>query len=464
VVLNDDLADELGLDPAWLRTSDGLAYLTGHAPDHPTYAQAYAGHQFGVYSPRLGDGRALLLEERRDARGTLWDVHLKGSGPTAFSRGGDGKAVIGPMLREYVVGEFLHAAGIPTTRALAVLTTGEQVWREGGPAPGAILVRVATGLVRVGTFQYAAARSPEILRRLADYAIARHYPQCAADDEPYLALYRSVLAAQASLVADWMAVGFVHGVMNTDNMVIAGESMDFGPCAFLDAFDTRAVFSSIDHSGRYAYGNQPPIAQWNLARFGEALLPLISQDPKDAVEPVTEALNGFAAMYEQEITARMAAKFGLPTGHQDLISDALELMQRHRVDYTGFFRALSQGSPGGLCAEPTAFDSWYARWQRVVGDPRHATGGIAPATDSARETAAGTPPEVAARMDRVNPLYIPRNHVVEEVLTAATAGDLSPLERLMGALRQPYEDQPGLEDLTRPAPSGSAPHVTFCGT
>ncbi|MDO5494144.1 MAG: YdiU family protein [bacterium] len=441
-VLNEPLAAELGLDPDHLRTPDGIHWLTGASPESETFAHAYSGHQFGHYSPRLGDGRALLLEERRDTTGTLRDLHLKGSGPTPFSRGGDGKAVLAPMLREFLVGEFLHAASIPSTRALAVLTTGEPVWRDGGPQPGALLVRVATGLIRVGTFQFAATRGPDVLRRLADYAISRHVPSISDDDAPYLGLFRHVCRAQASLIADWMSIGFVHGVMNTDNMVIAGESMDFGPCAFLDAFDTRAVFSSIDHAGRYAYGNQPAIAQWNLARFGETLLPLIAEDPQDAVEPVTELLNEFAADYEREIGHRMAAKLGLPSPNPELTSECLTLLQRHRIDYTLFFRALAAGTAADLFPEDSGFPQWHERWSATIGDPARA----------------------ATEMNTVNPIYIPRNHIVEDTLAAATTGDLTPLNRLVTALRNPFTDQPGMEDLTQPPPSGCPPHVTFCGT
>ncbi|WP_250505083.1 protein adenylyltransferase SelO [Bowdeniella massiliensis] len=439
VILNEDLSKELDFDPDWLRSSEGRAWLTGQS-EEPTTAQAYAGHQFGKYVPRLGDGRALLLAERTDRSGTSRDIHLKGSGPTPFSRGGDGKAALGPMLREYVIGEFLHAVSIPTTRALAVLTTGEHVWRDRGPERGAILVRVATGLVRVGTFQYAATRDGDVSRRLADYVIERYYPELRGVNEPYVALFQAVCDNQASLIADWMAVGFIHGVMNTDNMVIAGESIDFGPCAFLDIFDRRAVFSSIDHAGRYAYGNQPAIAQWNLARFAESILPLIEPDTNVAVAKLGEILTGFVTSYEREIGARMAAKFGLDDPCSSLIDEGLDLMERNQVDFTTFFRALGAGEAPSLVADSPDFAAWYARWESEVD------------------------PEARRRMASVNPLYIPRNHHVDRALTEASDGNLASLERLVSALTDPYRERSELADLAEPPPPDTPRHVTFCGT
>lgn len=448
VVLGTELAAELGLDPEMLRGPHGLALLTGHADTGvPTVAQAYAGHQFGGYSPRLGDGRALLVGELVDTVGRRRDLHLKGSGRTPFARGGDGKAVLGPMLREYVLGEALHALGIPTTRALAVLTTGEQVRREAGPLPGAILARVAASHLRVGTVQYVAASGAvDVLRDLADYAIARHHPQAAEADRPYLALYGAVVRAQAELVARWMQVGFVHGVMNTDNMTLSGETIDFGPCAFMDVYDPATVFSSIDHGGRYAYGNQPAAAQWDLARLGEALLPLVDEDGETAVAAVTEVLTGFAERYDTAAAEGMAAKLGLPRPDRELTADLLVLLREQAVDFTTFFRSLAKGEARHLFADPSAFDTWSTRRDALL-----------PADPAARAA-------VAAGMDRVNPLYIPRNHIVEEALTAATAGDLGPVERLVDAVRQPFDERPGLEDLAAPGPVGGAPYVTFCGT
>jgi serine/tyrosine/threonine adenylyltransferase len=445
LVLNEPLAAELGVDTAALREPAGVSLLVGHGlPDGVTpVAQAYAGHQFGTYVPRLGDGRALLLGEVLDTAGRRRDLHLKGSGRTPFARGADGKAAVGPMLREYLMGEAMHGLGIPTTRALAVVTTGEQVVRE-TLLPGAVLCRVAASHLRVGTFQYAAATGDRaVLRALADHAIARHYPEAAGAANPYLELFRRVVAAQAELVARWMLVGFVHGVMNTDNTTISGETIDYGPCAFIDAFDPAAVFSSIDHGGRYAYGNQPAIVQWNLARLGETLLPLIDENVEAAVEAATAVLDGFAEVYGRHSSSGMAAKLGLAAPDPALVDDLLELMRTQHVDFTTFFRALAAGTARELFREPEPFDAWAARRAALL-----------PADLAA----------VAAAMNRVNPVYIPRNHRVEEALTAATAGDMAPFHRLVDAVSRPYEERTGLADLAGPAPLGSAPHVTYCGT
>ena len=445
VVLNEQLAAELGVDPAGLREPAGVALLAGQAPPGvTTVAQAYAGHQFGRYSPRLGDGRALLLGEVTDVRGRRRDLHLKGSGRTPFSRGGDGKAALGPMLREYVIGEAMHGLGIPTTRALAVTATGERVIREEGALPGAVLARVAASHLRVGTFQYASASGDrDLLRDLADYAIARHYPQAAAAPDRYLELYRGVIEAQALLVARWMLAGFVHGVMNTDNTTVSGETIDYGPCAFIDAFDPAAVFSSIDARGRYAYGSQPGILQWNLARLGEALLPLLGDDSDAAVELATEALNGFGAACQGHWDQGMAAKLGIAAPDQALSQDILELMRSQAVDFTRFFRGLSAGTARTLFTEPGPFDAWAARREALLPADRAA---------------------VTAAMDRVNPVYIPRNHRVEEALTAAAEGDMKPFRRLAEVVSRPFEERPGLEDYAAPAPAGSAPYRTYCGT
>ncbi len=443
LVLNEELAAELGADPAQLREPSGLALLLGQVPEGvTTVAQAYAGHQFGMYSPRLGDGRALLLGEVIDTRGRRRDLHLKGSGRTPFARGGDGKAAVGPMLREYLIGEAMGGLGIPTTRALAVVATGERVARE-TPLPGAVLTRVAASHLRVGTFQYAAASGDQdLLRALADYAIARHYPEAASAPNRYLELYRRIAGAQAALVARWMLTGFVHGVMNTDNTTISGETIDYGPCAFMDAFDPATVFSSIDERGRYAYGNQPKILQWNLARLAEAMLALFDESSEAAVDAATEVLNGFAEAYERHWADGMAAKLGLAAPDRELADDILTLMRQQRVDFTQFFRALSAGTARMLFSEPEPFDAWAARREALLAADR-----------------AG----VAAAMDRVNPIYIPRNHRVEEALAKATDGELGPFRRLVDVVSRPFEERPGLEDYASPGPAG-APYVTYCGT
>ena len=443
LVLNEELAAELGADPAVLRERPGVLLLVGQAPGVTTVAQGYAGHQFGVYVPRLGDGRALLLGELTDIHGRRRDLHLKGSGRTPFARGGDGKAVVGPMLREYLIGEAMHGLGIPTTRALAVVATGERVMRERA-LPGAVLTRVAASHLRVGTFQYAAAAGGlDQLRALAGYAIERHYPQAAEAPDCYLELLRRVAGAQAALVARWMLAGFVHGVMNTDNTTISGETIDYGPCAFMDAYEPATVFSSIDHHGRYAYGNQPAIMQWNLARLAETLLPLIDDNTDAAVEAATEVLSGFAGDYQRHWDEGMAAKLGLPAPDQDLVTDLLELLRDQKVDYTGFFRALAAGTTRSRFPQPGPFDAWAARREAVLPAGRAA---------------------VAAAMDRVNPLYIPRNHQVEEALTQAELGEMEPFHRLLAVVSLPFDQRPGLEHYTGPAPPGSAPHITYCGT
>jgi serine/tyrosine/threonine adenylyltransferase len=457
LVLNDVLAAELGIEPDALRRPEGVAMLVGNiAPVGATpVAQAYAGHQFGGYSPRLGDGRALLLGELADEHGRRRDLHLKGSGRTPFARGGDGKAAVGPMLREYVISEAMHALGIPTTRSLAVVATGEQIARE-TMLPGAVLARVAASHIRVGTFQYAASLGDAaLLRRLADHCIHRHHPQAADAANPYLALYEAVVDAQASLVARWMLAGFIHGVMNTDNMTISGETIDYGPCAFMDSFDPATVFSSIDHGGRYAYGNQPPIAQWNLARLAEALLPLLDDEVDAAVELAMDVLRSFPDRYRRCWSEGMRAKLGLGDerpGDAELIDDLLALLHEHGIDHTRSFRALSASlvgdddATGGDFAHAPGFVAWAARWRdRLTTEPD----GLA---------------EIAAGMDRVNPVYIPRNHKVEEALAAATAGDLEPFGRLLDAVCRPFEERPGLEAYAEPSPSGSCGYQTFCGT
>ncbi len=451
IVLNEPLAGELGVDPTFLRSSDGVALLTGTSiPDGATpVAQAYSGHQFGGFSPRLGDGRALLLGEIAAVDGRLQDVHLKGSGPTPFARGGDGLAAVGPMLREYLISEAMHALDIPTTRSLAVVATGRPVRRE-SMLPGALLVRVASSHLRVGSFQYAAAtRDPGLLRRLVAHALERHYPDLRDAENPAQALLQAVVTAQASLVAQWMLVGFVHGVMNTDNMTISGETIDYGPCAFMDAFDPGTVFSSIDEGGRYAYGNQPLAAEWNLARLAEALLPLLHDDSEQAVALAQESLGAFRPQYGAAWSRGFLAKLGLGEALDEsvtspLIADLVDLLQRNAIDYTSFFRNLSAAARGD--AEPVrrvfldlaAIDAWIQRWKELGPD--------------------------ADAMNAVNPAYIPRNNLVEEALAAATGGDLDPLERLLDVVTNPYQERPGLERFAALPPESLGRYRTFCGT
>ncbi|TKV28803.1 YdiU family protein [Arthrobacter sp. NamB2] len=451
LALNEQLAAELGFDPEFLRSPDGLALLIGTSvPEGATpVAQAYSGHQFGSFNPRLGDGRALLLGEVTDVEGRLRDIHLKGSGRTPFARGGDGLAAVGPMLREYIVSEAMQALAIPTTRSLAVVATGREVRRE-TMLPGAVLTRVAGSHLRVGSFQYAAATGNlDLLKRLADHAISRHYPAAASAERPYLALFESVIAAQASLVAQWMLVGFIHGVMNTDNMTISGETIDYGPCAFMDVFDYSTVYSSIDHGGRYAYANQPLVAEWNLARLAEALLQLIDDDQEQGVKLAVGALEAFRPQYSSAWLAGMKAKLGLPDGVADevaspLANDVLALLQENHVDYTAFFRGLGSAVRGDArpardrVLDVAAFDAWAERWLALGPD--------------------------ADAMDRVNPVYIPRNHLVEEALEAATAGNPDPMTRLVDVVTRPFDERPGLERYAAGAPDDFGAYTTYCGT
>jgi serine/tyrosine/threonine adenylyltransferase len=462
VVLNEALATELDLDVDWLRSPDGVSILAGNASPAgvTTIAQAYAGHQFGGYSPRLGDGRALLLGELVDDDGKRRDLHLKGSGRTPFARGGDGRAALGPMLREYLMGEAMHALGIATTRALAVVSSGESIVREvegrHAHVPGAVLTRVASSHLRVGTFQFASATGDRrLLRTLTDYAIARHVPDAAAAGNPALALFDHVVGAQAELVARWMAVGFIHGVMNTDNTTISGETIDYGPCAFMEGYDPATVFSSIDHGGRYAYGNQPAITTWNLARLAEAMLPVLDDDGDTAVETATSVLQTFPGRFQDAWSSAMRTKLGLGRATDDpaedlVISDLLTLLHEQHVDYTSGLRSLSSAARGDAAAaramfsEPEAFDAWHERWEALLGDDRAA---------------------IAEAMDGVNPIYIPRNHVVEEVLTAASWGDIQAFDDLLDAVTRPYEARPGLERYAQPAPVEQVEtYRTFCGT
>ena len=459
--LNRELAEELGLDADALATPRGLAVLSGNTvPAGATpLAQAYAGHQFGGYSPQLGDGRALLLGEVIDRRGRRRDIAFKGSGRTPFSRGGDGKAALGPVLREYIVGEAMHGLGIPTTRALAAVATGEPVVRETA-LPGALLVRVASSHLRVGTFQFAAARGDEAqLRRLTDYAMARHDPELAGREQPYLEFLRAVAERQAALIARWMGVGFIHGVMNTDNMTISGETIDYGPCAFVEAYDPRTVFSSIDTQGRYAFGNQPGIAQWNLARFAETLLPLLHPSSDTAVEIASEVINGFPVRYQAHALAAYRAKLGLgepidSVGDQALIDDFLKLLRQHGVDFTLGFRRLGNAAVGDDAPLRTLFgdaaatlDDWLSRWR----------------ARAAAQTMSGE--RRATLMACANPIYIARNHLVEAALAAAADDDLTPFERLLAVLQAPFEERAADADHAQPAPTQvTAAYRTFCGT
>ncbi|MFD6057518.1 YdiU family protein [Rhodococcus wratislaviensis] len=458
LVLNEQLAASLRLDVQALRSEDGVGVLSGStAPaGAKPVAMAYAGHQFGGYAPLLGDGRALLLGELTNS-GQRVDLHLKGSGRTPFSRGGDGFAVVGPMLREYLVSEAMYALGIPTTRALSVVATGQHVYRHGAE-PGAVLARVAASHLRVGTFEYA-VRQGEVLQPLADYAIARHYPEltelpAGGDGSRYVAFFEAVVEAQASLVAKWMLTGFVHGVMNTDNTTVSGETIDYGPCAFLDAFDPAAVFSSIDHGGRYAFGNQPAVLKWNLARFAETLLTLIGSTPDDAIAAVSAVLDTFDERYDGHYAAGMAAKLGLAGKAIDrsVVDDLLTLLEESSMDWTGSFRALADELRGnstpldGLVPRER-IGPWLERWRGAL--TKHGRGAA----------------ETADAMDCVNPLYIPRNHQLDAALRAATDGELAPFEKLLEVVTHPFDRRDEWSDYTTPAPpSFSKTFQTFCGT
>ncbi|WP_338130634.1 protein adenylyltransferase SelO [Cohnella ginsengisoli] len=449
-VLNARLAESLGLNEEALRSEAGLAVLAGSAAPEGAepLAQAYAGHQFG-HLTMLGDGRALLLGEQISPDGSRRDIQLKGSGRTPYSRGGDGRAALGPMLREYIVSEAMHGLGIPTTRSLAVAATGEPVFRE-DELPGAVLTRVAASHIRVGTFQYAAgAGGADQVRELADYAMRRHDPDVEAGD--YLSFLKAVVRRQASVIAKWQLVGFVHGVMNTDNMAISGETIDYGPCAFLDVYDPSTVFSSIDANGRYAYNQQPRIAAWNLARFAETLLPLLDGDEERAVALAEQAISAFPGLFEAEWLTGMRAKLGLADEAPDdesLAQDLLALMETHSADFTNTFASLSSGGTGeGLLFESEAFASWRGRWKARIGD-----------TDDA----------VAASqrlMRRSNPAAIARNHRVEEALEAAVErGDYEVLNRLVEALRDPFAYAPVQAAYASPPDASCGRYRTFCGT
>jgi len=457
VKFNDALAETLGLDRAAIETLGTAEIFAGNVlpAGADPIAMAYAGHQFGNFVPQLGDGRAILLGEVIDRDGTRRDIQLKGAGRTRFSRGGDGRAALGPVLREYLLSEAMHALGIPTTRALAAVTTGEEVWRETA-LPGAVLTRIAASNIRVGTFQYFAARGDvEAITILADYVIGRHYPGLRETANPYLALLRAVGDRQAALIAQWMNVGFIHGVMNTDNMAISGETIDFGPCAFMDAYDPATVFSSIDQFGRYAYANQPIIAQWNLARFAETLLPLLDAEQDKAIELANDIILGFSGVFEKLQLAGMRRKLGVHTaedGDATLVQDLLALLKDNAVDFTLFFRRLSEHGPAdpalqALFTTPASLTPWGERWaERLTREPME--------------------PELRRQaMLGVNPAYIPRNHLVEAALAAAVErSDFGPFETLLKVLSRPFAEQPGQAEYAAPPPPSERAYRTFCGT
>jgi len=460
IKLNRELAIRLRLDPDQLATPEGAEILSGkRLPEGAEpIAMAYAGHQFGHFVPQLGDGRAILLGEVIDKDGVRRDIQLKGSGPTPFSRRGDGRAALGPVLREYIVSEAMFKLGIPTTRSLAAVISGESVMRE-TVLPGAVLTRVAASHIRVGTFQFFAARGDtDGVRRLADHAIGRHYPELATAERPYHALLDAVIARQADLVARWLLVGFIHGVMNTDNTSISGETIDYGPCAFMDEYNPATVFSSIDEMGRYAYGNQPRIALWNLTRLAECLLPLFSDDQNKAIEQAQFALGEFAEKFTTAYQAGLRAKIGLFTqadGDEALVQDLLDAMTKNQADFTNTFRRLGDAALGtgndepvrGLFIDPPVFDEWAARWRQRTA------------------TEAQTPAERQAAMHRVNPAFIPRNHRVEAVIQAAMNNDdYAPFEELLTVLSKPFEDQPAFAAYAEPPEADQRVTQTFCGT
>src|SRR5712671_2345048 len=460
VRLNTKLAFDLGLNPEKLAAPRSVEILAGNRVPQggEPLAMAYAGHQFGTFVPQLGDGRAILLGEVIDRAGVRRDIQLKGAGPTPYSRRGDGRAALGPVLREYIVSEAMAALGIPTTRALAAVTTGEPVWRE-TTLPGAVLTRVASSHIRVGTFQFfAARRDVDAIRRLADHVIARHYPEASGGAHPYRALLDQVISRQAALIAQWLLVGFIHGVMNTDNMSIAGETIDYGPCAFMDVYHPRAVYSSIDQIGRYAYGNQPDIAQWNLVRLAETLLPLLAEDNDAAIKEAQEAIGEFAKVFDTAYAAGLRRKLGLLEVRPNDISlaqDLLDRMAHNGADFTQVFRRLCDAAAGPdgdtvvrtLFADSVAFDGWAARWRHRLSQE------------------SGESNERRSVMRAANPAFIPRNHLVEEAIIAAVnEGDFSPFERLLSVVSTPYEDQLAFGRYADPPRPDQVVHQTFCGT
>ena len=458
VIFNRSLADELALKPD-VEHEAATLFSGNRLPDDANpIAMAYAGHQFGSFVPQLGDGRAILLGELRGHTEVLRDVQLKGAGLTRFSRNGDGRAALGPMLREYLISEAMHALGIPTTRSLAVVATGEHVFRIGA-VPGAVLTRVAASHVRVGTFQFFAARGDlDAVRELLDYVIVRHYPSARDAAVPALAVLKAVVLRQAALIADWMRVGFIHGVMNTDNMAISGETIDYGPCAFMDHYHPNTVFSSIDQVGRYSYANQPVIAQWNLARFAETLLPLIDADTDKAVRLATEVLESFAAEFDAQYFDRLCRKIGLVVGGErdaELVNRLLTTMREASADFTLTFRSLARAAESSshesalreLFAQSTDMDVWLSDWrERLASDPQSVT-------------------ERGISMRRANPAFIPRNHRVEAALSAASEhGDFGPFHQLLGILQRPYDDQPEVAEYEQPPQPSERVLKTYCGT
>lgn len=460
IKLNESLAEELGMDPACLSLDAQASLFAGNQiPEGAEpIAMAYAGHQFGNFVPQLGDGRAILLGEVIDRCGQRRDIQLKGAGVTPFSRNGDGRAALGPVLREYLIGEAMHAFGIPTTRALAAVATGEPVYRE-RILPGAVLTRVAASHIRIGTFEFFAAREDtDAVRCLADHVIERHYPELSGHATPYLTLVEAVLDRQAALVASWMQVGFIHGVMNTDNMAVSGETIDYGPCAFMDHYDPKTKFSSIDRGGRYAYANQPGIAQWNLARFAETLLPLIDPRQSVAVEQASAVIEGFFARFERYWIEGMRRKLGLMTAEEedaDLAHGLLETMAANGADFTLTFRGLCDAAQNpaeearvrDLFIDRAAFDAWSRGWRARL------------------DRDGGTPEARATRMRQANPALIPRNHRVEQALSAAVEdGDFAPFEQLLRMLERPFEDRPEIAGYRDPPLESERVMQTFCGT
>jgi uncharacterized protein YdiU (UPF0061 family) len=454
--LNYGLAETLGIDGEWLESPEGLAVLSGNqrADGAETLAMAYSGHQFGGFSPQLGDGRAILLGEVMGADGERYDIQLKGSGPTPFSRRGDGRSALGPVLREYIVSEAMAALGVPTTRALAAVASGDKVFRESA-VPGGVFTRVARSHIRIGTFQWFAARQDrDNLKVLADYVIARHFPEAQQTKNPYLALLQGVIERQASLIAHWMQLGFIHGVMNTDNMNVSGETIDFGPCAFLDVYDPAKTFSSIDREGRYAFNNQGPIGLWNLTRFAETLLPLLDGDQKKSIAIAEDALGSFFDIHQSALEQRLTAKIGLDGGGKDdweMAKELLAAMADGEADFTLVFRHLSDALESGddqpvirFFKSPGAIVEWLAAWRVRLSE-----------VDSG---------EALALMRRSNPVYIPRNHRIEEAIEAGYAGDFAPFHRLNDVLQNPFESQPEFSEYEAAPEPDEIVHATFCGT
>ena len=456
--VNAALAEQLGIDCEWLMSPEGLAMLSGNRlpVQSDPISMVYAGHQFGQWVPRLGDGRAILLGEVLDRRGVRFDVQLKGSGRTPYSRQGDGKSALGPVLREYIVSEAMAAMGVPTTRALAAVSTGEEVLRE-TPLPGGILTRVAQSHVRVGTFQYFYSQNNvDALKTLADYVIQRHYPDAVGEENPCLALLDGVVQRQAELIAQWMSIGFIHGVMNTDNMQIAGETIDYGPCAFMDSFHPDTVFSFIDRNGRYAWGNQPSIGQWNLQRLAEALIPIIATDQERAAEMVEESISRFGPLFNERLMMLFYQKMGLSSDRKksrDLVEKTFTLMAENSVDFTLFFRQLTRIAAGEnensfleLFDDQKAASGWLEEWKKHIGQ-----GGV-PVV------------ERVGSMQQLNPIFIPRNHMIERVIEGAVEGDFGLFHRMLDTVIRPYDEQSENSAFELPPQQDEIVEHTFCGT